>query len=354
MKKILRIIFVAFLCLTLSITKINAKSYIKDLFQLGENISIDKELDGTSFIAGDQVDVNKSINGIGFIAANELNINNKQEYLFAMGTTTNIKNEIEKDLFLFSSTVNMASNVNRDAYIAGEEINIDGNIERNTYIYGTEVNINGTFNGNVTVFATIINIDKNAKITGTLKYNEDAIIEGVNDNILIKTYELTNKGLSFKDYITNFISTYIHITLLAIVLIFAIEKVFKKSLEQTNELTGNKIALLCGKGFLILIGVPIIAIMLLLSGVFVSVGVVGGLIYGILVYISDIFTAYFLANLLDKKYFKKNMNSYLLMIIGLFIIKVISIIPIIGGIVSFLSLLLGLGIIGNMIIEQKN
>ena len=48
------------------------------------------------------------------------------------------------------------------------------------------------------------------------------------------------------------------------------------------------------------------------------------------------------------------MNSYLLMIIGLFIIYVLSAIPYIGGFISFISLIFGLGIVGNIIIELKN
>lgn len=353
MKKYIKIFVVLLLCLTVSITKTNAKSYVKDLFQVEDKVTIDNELDGTSFIAGNEVEVNKKINGIGFIAGNEININANQEYLFVAAAETNIKSDIEKDFFLFSSIVNLDSNIKRDAYIAGEELNIDGTVERNTYIYGTEVNLKGTFKGNVTVNGTIINIDKNAKIEGTLKYNKDAVIEGLNNGIKTKTYDISENNITFKDYISSFISTYIHITILALVLVFAFERIFKKSLKQTENLNAKTIAILCGKGFLILIGVPIIAMMLLFSGAFISVGVIGGLIYGILVYVSEIFTAYFIANVLDKKLLKKNLNAYLLIIIGLFIIKVVSIIPIIGGIISFLSILLGLGILGNMIIESK-
>ena len=62
----------------------------------------------------------------------------------------------------------------------------------------------------------------------------------------------------------------------------------KKSLKQTEKANVSKIATLCGKGFLILIGVPIIAIMLLFSGVFVSVGTIAIILYGIFIYISEI------------------------------------------------------------------
>lgn len=355
MKKYLKILLSLLICFTISTSVVEAKSYIKDLFQAGDNIKIDEELNGTSFIAGDKVEINGKINGIGFIAGNELNINSPQEYIFGAGMEVSINNNIEKDAFILGEKITLEENTNlgRDAYIFADTLTLEGTVDRNIYVYATTINIKGTINGNIVVSAMEVNIDEDTKILGTLKYNEDAIVEGIKEDIQTKTYKIEQTKMTFKEYITEFISSYIHITLLAIVLVFVCESLFKKSLNQTKDLSAKKIATLCGKGFLILIGVPIIAMMLLFSGAFVSVGVIGAIIYGILIYISNIFTGYFLANILDKKYFKKNMNSYLLMIIGLFLIYVISLIPFIGGIVSFISILLGLGISGNMIIEMK-
>ena len=41
------------------------------------------------------------------------------------------------------------------------------------------------------------------------------------------------------------------------------------------------------------------------------------------------------------------------MIIGLFIIYVLGMIPLIGGLISFISMLLGIGIAGNMLLDMK-
>ena len=355
MRRYLKYLLVLLLVFTFSINCVNAKSHIKELFKIGDNIKIEEELDGTAFIAGEKVELNNKINGIGFIASNELNINFEQDYIFSAGTTINIKNNIEKDAFILGEKIFIDENVKlgRDAYVFADTLTIKGNIDRNIYVYGTTVNIEGNINGNIVVSALELNIDKDAKVLGTLKYNEDANIKGLREDITSKTYKISTNNLTFKEYITNFISSYIHITLLAIVLVFICEKLFKKSLSITKELTAKKVATLCGKGFLVLIGVPIIAMMLLFSGAFVSVGVVGAILYGILIYISNIFTAYFLATILDKKIFKKNMNSYLLMIIGLFIIYVLGMIPLIGGLISFISMLLGIGIAGNMLLDMK-
>lgn len=352
MKKYFRCFIVTLMLVMLTFTTVNAKSSEKDLFQAGDKVSIDNKLDGTAFIAGNEIKVNNKIDGIGFVAGNKLTFNANQEYLFGAGNEIVIEKDVEKDLFLAANDIKVNGNVLRDTYLAANTITINGNLNRDSYIYASEVTLKGTFNGNVTVYAANINIE-GAKITGTLKYNKDAEVDGLDNTIKTKTYNASSNKITFKEYIYAIVSKYVHITMLAIVLVFVCEKLFKKSLKQTEDLTAKKTAILCGKGFLILIGVPMIALMLLMTGIFSSVGVIGGIIYGILVYISNIFTAYTVAHKLDKKYFKKNMNSYILMIVGLFIIYVLSYIPYIGGFVSLLSLLFGLGISGNMIIEMK-
>lgn len=351
MKKYFKCFILTLVTIMLSITTVNAKSS-NDLFQAGDKVTIEDKLDGTAFIAGNEIKVNNTIDGIGFVAGNKLTFKANQEYVIGAGNEITIEKDIEKDLFLAANDIKVNGNVLRDTYLAANTITINGNLNRNSYIYASEVTLKGTFNGNVTVYAANINIE-GAKITGTLKYNKDAVIDGLNDTIKTKTYNSTTNKMTFKEYIYAIVSKYVHITMLAIVLVFACEKLFKKSLKQTEDLTVKKTAILCGKGFLILIGVPMIALMLLMTGILSSVGVIGGIIYGILVYIANIFTAYTVAHKLDKKYFKKNMNSYILMIVGLFIIYVLSYIPYIGGFVSLLSLLFGLGISGNMIIEMK-
>lgn len=351
MKKYFKCFILTLVMIMLSITTVNAKSS-KDLFQAGDKVTIEDKLDGTAFIAGNEINVNNTIDGIGFIAGNKLTFNANQDYVIGAGNEIIIEKDIEKDLFLAANDIKVNGNVLRDSYLMANTITINGNLNRNSYLYASEITLKGTFNGNLTVYASNINIE-GAKITGTLKYNKDANVEGLNDSIKTKTYNNSTKKITFKEYIYTIVSKYVHITMLAIVLVYICEKLFKKSLKQTKDLTTKKTAILCGKGLLILIGVPMIALMLLMTGIFSSVGVIGGIIYGILVYIANIFTAYTVADKLDKKYFKKNMNSYILMIVGLFIIYVLSYIPYIGGFISLLSLLFGLGISGNMIIEMK-
>ena len=352
MKKILKGLLIMLLCITLSIKVVEAKSYIKDLFKVGDKIIVDKKLDGTSFIAGNEVKVEEKIDGIGFIAGNNVKINSEQDYLFIAGNDIVLTNNVNKDLFLIGANIEIKeSNIKRDAYIAGDTIDINSIIDRNLYLYGEKIILKGTYNGNITISSNNITIDNDAIIKGTLKYNEDAIVTGLNESVKTKTYKNVEKNESIKDVISNYVTSYIHIVLVGIVLVFCFEKVFKKL--QKNKMEVKDVVVTSGKGLLILIGTPIIAIILLMTGLFVSVGIISALLYGILVYISIIISGYILAYNLDKKVFNKNLNNYLLVITGILIIYILKIVPIIGGLISFVSLLYGLGIAGNMILDIK-
>lgn len=354
MKKSIKYLVAFLLCVLFCTNGVKAKSYVKELFQADDKLKITEELDGTAFLAGNKVTVENKINGIGFIAGETVNINYDQEYVAAAGANIFINSNIEKEAFLAASSIDIKGKLGRDAYMFGDDVTIDGTVDRNLYLYGNSIELKGNFNGNVYVSAANIKIDKNTKINGTLKYNDDAKITGLTKSIRTKTYKTQEiESVTFKNYLISFINKLLHIVMFAIVLVFLCESLLVKSLEQTKDRSAKNILSLCGKGCLILIGVPIIAFMLLLTNLFTSVGVVGAIVYGILIYISEIFTGYFIAKVLDELYFKKNLNSYLLVIIGLVIISVLSIIPVLGSFIAFISMILGLGISGNMIIELK-
>jgi len=351
MKKTLKFLFIFVIALFSFYNLTYAKNKSENLFQYNEKLKIENSINGTAFLAGNEVKINNEINGVAFVAGEDIDVNAKQNYMFLFGINVDLDSDVENDVFVFGENVKINKNIKRDAYLAGTTIVVNGNINRNTYVYGTDVEIKGNIKGNLNINANNIIIDKNAKIEGTLKYNDNAIIEGLNDKINSKTYALKS-NISFGQYVYTFITGYFSITIVALVLVYILEKIFKKALKEINN--KKDFASLIGKGFIILLCVPIISITLLMTGLFSSLAIIILIIYGLLIYVSEIFTAYLLAMYIDKKYLKKNLNNYILIIFGLFILRILGIIPLIGGFITFISLLFGLGILSNMILKIKN
>lgn len=348
MRKIFSYIMVFTLMLITQTNLVDAKN--ENLFQYKDKLKIENKINGTAFLAGNEVKINEKINGIGFVAGEQINVNADQDYMFLFGINVDVDSDINNDTFILGENVKLNKNIKRDAYVAGTTIVLNGNVDRNTYIYATDVEIKGTLKGNVYVNASNIKVHKNAEIEGVLKYNDNAIVEGLNESIQTKTYSL-KENYSFGEYLYTFITSYLGIAVVGLVLVYLFEKVFKKSLDEIKS-SKDIFRLLC-KGFVFLFCVPIISLTLLMTGVFSSISIIMLIIYGLLIYVSEIFTAYVIAYYIDKKWINKKINSYVLIILGLLIIRILSIIPIINGFITFAVLLTGLGIISNMILKLK-
>ena len=335
----------------LSVNRVNAGA----LFKADDNVNLEKPINGTAFVAGNNVSVNNSIDGIGFIAGNNIKINYEQEYVLSAGNDIVLTSDITKDIFLAGANIEIkGSNIKRDAYIAAGDIKIDGNVGRNLYLTGETVELSGTYNGNIYVSADKLDVKDGTIINGTIKYNDDAIITGLKESVKTKLYNNNRtKKKAIKSYLYSNLSSYVHVLAVALVLVYLFEKLINDISKQTEDINIKDVLLKMGKGFLIMIGVPIVSIMLMITGVFVSVSVISFALYLMVLYISNILSGYVLASVIDKKYLKRNLNNYAIVSLGLLILYLLRLVPVIGGLISLVSFLYGIGYIGDIIIKSK-
>ena len=129
------------------------------------------------------------------------------------------------------------------------------------------------------------------------------------------------------------------------VLILTIPALFKKINKQFKDKNISDILLVLVKGLVGLIIIPIISLILIISNLGISLGFILGILYGIVIYVSTVFTGYYIGKLVSDKLIKKNINNFLIGTIGLLVIYILKLIPFVNNIVSFLSIIFGLGII---------
>ncbi len=312
-----------------------------------EEINISEDIDATSFIAGNNVEVSSSVNGLSFVAGNNIEISNTQDYLFAAGNIITLDKVTSKDTFIAGSNIRVKESNIRDLYAAGASVKVDSNIERNVYIGGEKVTINGVIGGNAKIEATTIVIGKDTVINGTLSYPQNANITIANEASIemTKTYEATNVEVKvpWKNLILEKITSYLSLLLIALLMIFLDKHILKAIKgEKKDLLSALKNA---GKGFIILVMSPVIILISMITIIGLPLGIIMALVYGIAIYLSMIPTSIFVGNWIFKKKFN---NDYLLVTISLLIVYIMHLLPIIGGLVSFVSLILGLGLFANI------
>ena len=337
MKKYLGFILVLISLLFIGPVKAEEGNFFAD-----DNVSVEEAKDGTVFAAGNIVKSSSIIDGIGFFAGNNVTIKSTQDYLFAAGNNVTLEELNTKDAFVAGNTIEINKSIIRDLYAAASQIIVNSDIERNAFLAGNEVTISGKIQGNVTISAEKITIKDDAIIAGTLKYPEEAEIK-ISDKATIGEKE-TYKGeieIEEKETIwTKIISTlrsFVSMFLIAVILLAVNKKLFTsiKSIKKDG-----KLALHLVYGFAFLVLVPIAAIIVMITIFGFPLSIISLLLYGILLYLSIIPTAYLFGEWILGKSIK---SDYLIMLISLLVLYVVKLIPYLGGLVSFASLLFGLG-----------
>ena len=345
MKK--RVFFILVLLMTIAYLPV----YAKDNFYADSNISLKNDITSTSFVAGNNVEVTGKNNGISFIAGNNINVKNERDYLFAAGNTINIDNVSTKDAFIAGSFIQIDNSTIRDLYAAGERIKINSEITGNAYLGGETVEINSTIKGNVKISAETIIIGSNANIEGKLVYPKESNINKSESAKIAKESkyktETTDKKDSPIDFIIEIIKSMVSMIFIAVILMALNPKAFNKFIKVDTEV--SEIAKISLIGFGILILVPIIGIILLLSTIGVGLSIICLLIYGMIFYLSAIPTSYFFGNWILKK---QTDNKYLILIISLVALYILRAIPFVGALVTFISLIFGMGMYTKLLIDS--
>ena len=311
---------------------------VDSLFKADNIIKYSKEVDGSFFTAGNSITLKSKINGISFVAGNTLNVSTESDYSFIAGNEIDLKDIKVNDLFVAGNNILIDSEeIKRDVYAAGNNITINGVVGRNLSVGGETVTIDGTINGDALIDAENIVITGDSIIEGKLSYNKDAKVKISKSAKISKTEvrKALNVKPTFKQKLVSNLLSCTRILLLGLLLIMLFKKFFDKVASDSS------IASSLGYGFLALVLIPIISVILCITSIGLSIGLILFVLYIIMIYLSTIFTGYYSAKRLLSS---KINNDYILLFLGVVLIYVLRFVPYIGGLVAFLSLLFGMGI----------
>ena len=325
------------LLLVLPITMIKADSYFS------ENGS-STEVNHSYFVAGDSVSSNDKVHGLNFVAGNTIEVKGESEYGFFAGNILNISGKVEKDLFAAGNFLTIDSlELGRDAYLAGNTIVLNSNVNGNAFIAASKVKLhNISINGDLSLSTANLVIEGNVNITGTLKVNDDVVIEN-ESNLKVgnkEVYEIENIDISVNNIFTELIVSIATLMVLAFVINALLPKLY---IKVNEDITANNTFKNLLFGLIGLVLIPLVSIIVLCSVVGLSLGAIILLGYFIMLLIANVLASMVVGNLVLTKLFKKEDNSYLSITIGILVIKILSIIPAIGGLISFLAFIYGFG-----------
>ena len=323
-----------------------------DVYLAGDDITIDYIVDGNLFVVAETVTINSQIGGDAFICAGTINVG-EQGYIFS-------------NLFACAESLNI-SGVVYDVYAIANNITIDGYIYRDIRVGTNSLNLNGTVGRNAFVDSNEINfaqlteeeiiLSSQGIINGDLNYTsskEASIPEGAvagTTNFTEKT--VTVASTSIQDYILElgiFVATVAIIWLLCLWL-------KPNFLVKSNELLARRwlpILLIVVFAPILIILLCVIFVILLILEITSKIALICLGLFLLLLAISSSIAVISINNIIcNKLKTEKTIVKFGTLVASSIVIWLLTIIPYVGGLISFVLTMFGLGIIIISIIPSK-
>ncbi len=328
-----------------------------DLYAAGETVTIRGTVNGDVYAAAGLVNVSGTINGDLIAAGGTITVSSatiSEDLRIAGGNIVVSETQIGDSLSSFGGNitisggsigggVNFASGTNvintligRGLVGGGGVVSLDSPVGRDVFIgagslsLGSKAIINGDINYSSEQEA---DINSDAQITGNINYNpiED---QRAPDKEQID-HIFAGMAIGFK--VWAFLST-----LLAGAILL---KLFPKSAQDLSALITKQPVTALGWGLLKLLLIIPLLILLLITIIGIPLSLITFLVFLIEAYLTKIIVSLAAGDYLNQKLKLKQKNRYLIYTLGLFILALLGCIPILGGIVSFVGFLFGLGAI---------
>jgi cytoskeletal protein CcmA (bactofilin family) len=305
-----------------------------DLFVFGGNVLVVGTVEGDLMSAGGTLNISGRVSGDERVAGGNIMISN-----FVGG-----------DLLVAGGQISVLSGavIEKDVEIAGGNINFSGESNGKLSINGGNVYINGKVNGDLSINAESVKLGPNAVIAGNFKYsslNEAVLEEGAKINGTIDFSKMSiseNKEMPIKQSFFGFITFGLIIkliTLIFTVLIFFY--LFKNQAEAIVKEGVSNFWKNTGKGFILLVVVPVAIILSFITVIGSVLGVIAMFSYIVLLIVSSIVANLFFAQLCMKYIFKKEEQklNWWIIVLSILVFGLISLIPFIGWLFKFIIFL---------------
>lgn len=292
-----------------------------EVFILGSKIIVDQKTDRSIFAAGMTVDLNGGAGYNGYVAGSDVTLSGEYNHdLYVVGDNVTIKDGavIKGDLRVSGNSIVFAGKVNGDMKFDATSLtfasssivggNVSGNVQKSFNFEGGA--IAGDLNYNSKTDAS--NLDK-VKVTGKTERKD-------------LSNEQTDHSFNPMGWLIGLISA-IGLCLLVVLLFPRLPKDVEHEIQASWPQA-------FWKGFLIMIGVPILSLMFIFTGVGWQVGVVMLLFYVILLMLASAVSLIISGRFILSQMKQRELPWWVYAVVGAIIIIALKSLPVVGWTIS--------------------
>jgi len=326
-------------------------------FASGDKIVIDGDIDGDTFLAGGRVIVNGNINGDLFIGAGQVDIKGNVNGGVRVGAgTVTISGNVSGSLISGAGTIEIkeSANIGRGALLGSGDIIVAGRIAKDLVVGAERLNIDSSIGKDVYIEVTKLSLGNDAKVAGNFTYRSKTKQITENDKIKISgSTKRLRPTISESDYrrfkapgeeALGAFASYTFLRILGSLLaafvtgLAVIYLLPKRTRSVLNIVTRNASSSFI-YGFFVLIGIPVLAVLLMVTVAGIPLGFISLFLYAVSLMISKTFISLFVG----KNILPNQKNEILVFLLGVTIVTIATKLPFVGPLISFLALTIGLG-----------
>lgn len=323
----------------------------KDYFAASNSVTLAGTVNGDAFLAGGTVINEGTVNGDLLVAGGTVEIRGTVTgNVRVTGGQVVIAGNIGRNLSVAGGSVNVVNSarIGGSLAAAGGSVNVSAPIAKEANVAAGQTTISNSVGGDLSV-AGPVSLTSTAAVAGNLNYwsnnpaqiQPGATIAGqTTQNIPSQAQPQPGKALgTFAAAKTTFSLAYLISYFIVGLLLL---KFFPFSLQKISDniLTNPWGSL--GVGFLVLILTPIIIFILFITLIGIPIALILLALFLITIFLTKIFVSYVLGQKI-LKYSNSKAGNIWALIIGLVIYFLLGLIPVIGGLTTFIFTLLGLG-----------
>ena len=325
-----------------------------NIYISGSDIRITEPVQGDLFAAGRRVDVEQAVDADGAIAGDTIDIKaDIGEDLRSAARSINLDGSIGGDLLAAGATIKVAksSTVSGPAFMAGGEVIIDGRLMKGAKVYARKIVISGEIDGNARLYGQEIILAKGAKIDGDLIYasenplppEQSAQVTG--KVVREKTPESWKPASRKPTRAAIWFHPAFFLSMLACgSLLYLIFPNAVNGARMTIRRLPVRSLLI---GLALLFTVPPVALLFMITLIGIPIGLGLAALYPVLLLLGYLGTAFFVgrevANALHQPEHFSIGRQIAFLAAALLILGVAAMIPVLGALLIFLALVIGIG-----------
>jgi hypothetical protein len=317
-----------------------------DVYVAGGTITIAGTINGSVIAAGGTITVSGTVSRDVMVVGGTVNVSGKVGgSIRAAGGNLTINSPVEQDVVVTGGMVSVGSGgtIGRDLVLAGGQATISAPVARNVQMGAGTVTLQSKVGGNVTGQVDHLKLD-GAQVGGNLDYtsnNQVQIVNGAHVAGTMTRHTPINRGTTTNGFV-GWVRALIGIFGLGLLFLLLLPRFSTRSIDVLRA----EPWLSLGIGAVILIATPIVALIVFILGL-----LIGGWWLGLLLVplwllalaVGYVVSSFLLGRLVFAQLGWGRYHDILALLGGLFILALVTLVPVIGWLVGLAAVVFGSG-----------